>query len=227
MEHDNTYVVATADALMDEVIKRRGKKNLVYSSNGVDYNFFKNFDEEFSFDEDFNKVLSIGKPIVMYYGALANWVDYDLIKSLAKTNKYSIVLFGVKYDSSFDDNLKSVNNVFFLGKRDYKVLKNYARCADVLMIPFKINDITKSTNPVKIFEYMALHKPIVTTNMPECRKYRSVMIGHDKEEFIGLIAKAMDMRVDSNYIKLLDKEALENDWSKKAKAIVDMIKKDE
>jgi len=35
------------------------------------------------------------------------------------------------------------------------------------------------------------------------------------------------MRVDSNYIKLLDKEALENDWSKKAKAIVDMIKKDE
>lgn len=227
MEHDNTYVVATADALMDEVIKKRGKKNLVYSSNGVDYNFFKSFDEEFSFDADFNKVLSIGKPIVMYYGALANWVDYDLIKSLAKTNKYSIVLFGVKYDSSFDDNLKSVNNVFFLGKRDYKVLKNYARCADVLMIPFKINDITKSTNPVKIFEYMALHKPIVTTNMPECRKYKSVMIGHDKEEFIELIAKAMDMRVDSNYIKLLDKEALENDWSKKAKAIVDMIKKDE
>ena len=39
MEHDNTYVVATADALMDEVIKRRGKKNLVYSSNGVDYKF--------------------------------------------------------------------------------------------------------------------------------------------------------------------------------------------
>lgn len=227
MEHDNTYVVATADALMDEVIKRRGKKNLVYSSNGVDYNFFKSFDEEFSFDADFNKVLSIGKPIVMYYGALANWVDYDLIKSLAKTNKYSIVLFGVKYDSSFDDNLKSVSNVFFLGKRDYKVLKNYARCADVLMIPFKINDITKSTSPVKIFEYMALHKPIVTTNMPECRKYRSVMIGHDKKEFIELIAKAMDMRVDSNYIKLLDKEALENDWSKKAKAIVDMIKKDE
>lgn len=107
------------------------------------------------------------------------------------------------------------------------MLKNYARCADVLMIPFKINDITKSTSPVKIFEYMALHKPIVTTNMPECRKYKSVMIGHDKEEFIGLIAKAMDMRVDSNYIKLLDKEAKENDWSKKAKAIVDMIKKDE
>ena len=103
------------------------------------------------------------------------------------------------------------------------MLKYYAAKADVLTIPFLINDITRSTSPVKIFEYMALHKPIVTTDMNECRKYESVLIGHNHEEFIALLDKAMTLREDQDYIALLDKEARENDWSMKARAITDMI----
>ena len=137
--------------------------------------------------------------------------------------KYSVVLFGIKYDESFDQNLSGEENIYFMGPRDYKVLKYYAAKADVLTIPFLINDITRSTSPVKIFEYMALHKPIVTTDMNECRKYASVLIGHDHGEFIALLDKAMTLREDPDYIALLDKEARENDWSMKAKAITDMI----
>ena len=70
---------------------------------------------------------------------------------------------------------------------------------------------------------MALHKPIVTTDMNECRQYGSVLIGHDHEEFIALLDKAMALREDPDYIALLDKEARENDWSMKAKAIIDML----
>lgn len=93
----------------------------------------------------------------------------------------------------------------------------------MLTIPFLINDITRSTSPVKIFEYMALHKPIVTTDMNECRKFESVLIGHDHKEFIALLDKAMSLREDQDYIALLDKEARENDWSMKAKSIVDIL----
>ena len=157
----------------------------------------------------------------MYYGALAKWFDYDLIKKLAHTNKYSIVLFGIKYDESFDENLSNEKNIYFMGPRDYKVLKEYARCADVLTIPFVINNITLATSPVKIFEYMALLKPIVTTDMPECRKYKSVLIGHNHEEFIKKIDEALKLKNAKKYITLLDKEAKENDWSKKAKAIIE------
>lgn len=227
MNNIDTYVVVTADALKEEVIKRRGNKNIVYSSNGVDYKFISSIDNKFKFDDDFNEILKIGKPIVMYYGAMASWFDYDLVKDIAKTNKYSVVLIGVKYDVSFDNEFKGVSNVYFLGKREYSVLKNYASKASVLIIPFKINDITKATNPVKIFEYMALCKAIVTTDMPECRKYKSVLIGHDNKEFIKMLEKGIKLNNDKKYIDLLKKEALENDWSNKAKAIVDLIKKDE
>jgi hypothetical protein len=47
------------------------------------------------------------------------------------------------------------------------------------MIPFRINEITEAVSPIKLFEYMALGRPIVTTDMAESRKYRS---GHKNAE---------------------------------------------
>lgn len=227
MSHDNIYVIVTAKLLEEDVIKHRGTKNLAFSSNGVDYEFFLDFDETYELDEEFKEIRKKEKPIIMYYGALAKWFDYDLIKKLAKTDKYSIVLFGIKYDGSYDESITNEKNIYFMGPKDYKVLKNYARCADILTIPFKINNITKSTSPVKIFEYMALHIPIVTTDLNECRKYKSVLIGKNHEEFIKKIEEARALKDNKEYIKLLDKEAKENDWKEKAKAIIDLIKVDE
>ena len=213
MNHDNIYVIVTAKLLEEDVIKHRGAKNLAFSSNGVDYEFFEHFDKNYKFEKEFQEILDKKKPIVMYYGALAKWFDYDLIKKLAKTNRYSIVLFGIKYDESYDESgIDNEKNIYFLGSRDYKVLKYYAKEADVLTIPFKINNITKATSPVKIFEYMALHKPIVTT---------------DLNEFEEKLEEAMRLRNDKKYIALLDKEAKENDWSKKAEVIINLIEKDE
>ena len=227
MDNKDVYVVVTADALEKDVISQRGKTNMVFSSNGVDYDFFKTYNKNYKYENEFQEISNKKKPIIMYYGALAKWFDYDLIKKLAYSNKYSIVLFGIKYDESFDENLSNEKNIYFMGPRDYKVLKEYAKYADILTIPFVINNITLATSPVKIFEYMALHKPIVTTDMPECRKYKSVLIGHNHDEFIKKIDEALKLKNDKKYIELLDKEAKENDWSKKAKAIIDLIKRDE
>ncbi|MGN1379583.1 MAG: glycosyltransferase [Bacilli bacterium] len=222
----NVYVVVTADNLKEDVINKRGKDNLIFSSNGVDYEFFQHIDKNFKLEKEFTKCLN--KPCICYYGALASWVDYDLIKKINDLNKYNIVLFGIKYDESFDKSeIDKLKNVYFFGPRDYKVLKNYANKMDVMMIPFVLNDITASTNPLKLFEYMALGKPIITTDMIECRKYKSVLIGKNHEDFIKKIDIALTKKNDKKYIELLKKEAKENDWSNKAKVIIDYIKKDE
>ncbi len=228
MTHPDTYVVVTADLLREDVTAKRGDKNLAFSSNGVDYSFFESFDEHYAFEDEFEAITEKGKPVLCYYGALAKWFDYDLLKKLAATDRYSIVLFGIKYDESYDENLNGTEeNIYFLGARDYSVLKNYARRCDLLMIPFVINDITRATSPVKIFEYMALHKPIVTTDMNECRKYASVLIGHDHDEFLAQVEEGLKKAENTDYVALLDREARENDWSMKARAIIDVIAKDE
>ncbi|MBQ6703107.1 MAG: glycosyltransferase [Clostridia bacterium] len=223
MSNKDVFVVVTADLLKQDVINHRGETNMVMSSNGVDYSFFEEIDKDFDFMPEFKAVLEKGKPIMCYYGALAKWFDYDLVKKIAKTDRYSVVLFGIKYDESFDENMKDEENVYFLGPVDYKILKNYAARCDILTIPFLINDITKATSPVKLFEYMALHKPIVTTDMNECRKYESVLRATNADDFIAKLDCAMELKNDEKYMALLDKEARENDWSMKAKAIIDLI----
>ena len=227
MKDPEIFVVVTAGALERDVLEKRGRQRLVYSGNGVDYTHFHDeVDEDFVPDEDFRKIIDSGKPVIGYYGALAKWFDYDLIKEIDAAGKYQLILLGIKYDDSFDRaGLDRCRNVHFCGSRDYHVLQNYASKIDILTIPFLINDITKATSPVKLFEYMALNKPIVTTVMDECRKYEYVLIGHDHREFMEQLDRAMDLREDPAYRALLDKEALENTWAEKAKSILDELKK--
>lgn len=222
MSDEKILVVVTADALWQDVVSKRGEKNLVFSGNGVDYQHFHNAaDADYPFEKEFTDILKSGQPIIGYYGALAKWFDYELVRKVAQTGKYQIVLFGIKYDDSFEKaGLDKCPNVHFLGSRDYSVLQNYAGKMDILTIPFLINDITKATSPVKLFEYMALNKPIVTTDMDECRKYESVLIGRTHEEFIEKLDEAAAKRGDKAYHALLDREALENTWEEKAKAIL-------
>jgi len=224
-DKENVFVIVTADRLEKDVIEKRGKEKLAFSCNGVDYEHFANIDTGFIFDKDFEKILKMKKPIIGYYGALASWMDYELVKYLAKNRpNYNIVFFGVKYDDSLEKSkILDCSNVFFLGKRDYKILKNYANKFDVCTIPFKINDITRATSPVKLFEYMALGKPIVTTQMDECKKYNSVMIANNEKEFLDLIDTALNKNNNEDYLELLKQEAIENTWNKKADIIIDLL----
>lgn len=217
-------VVVTAELLRRDVIARRGARNLIYATNGVDYAFFRRW-ESYGFEPAFREILGRGKPIACYYGAMASWLDYALLRRIAAEGKYSLVLIGVKYDASFDQELRGVRGVDFLGPRDHRVLKYYAREAAALLLPFAINEVTCSASPVKLFEYMALQKPIVSTDIDECRKYRSVLIGKTHTEFLRQLDRAIRLGGDNDYLALLDAEARANDWSEKARAIVRGLEK--
>ena len=228
-EENEIFVVVTADEIQKDVISKRGTKKLVFSCNGVDYEHFNKINENIKYDKKFEEIIAENKPIIGYYGALASWFDYDMIKYLAeKRPEYNIVLLGIKYDDSFDKaDLNSKDNIYFLGSKDYEELPNYASKFDVCTIPFLINDITQATSPLKLFEYMALRKPIVTTAMKECKKYKSVVIANNKDEFVDKVDDAIKLgkNKDDEYYKILKKEALENTWGSKAKLILEMLEK--
>lgn len=223
---NDVFIIVTADRLEEDVISKKDNKKIAMACNGVDYEHFKNIDNEYVLDEKFQSILKSKKYIIGYYGALASWMDYDLVRYLAENRpNYNIVFFGVKYDDAYKKSkIDEMKNVYFLGNKEYSILQNYATYFDVCTIPFKINEITNATSPVKLFEYMALEKPIVTTDMCECRKYKSVLIAKDKEQFVELIDKAVNLKDDNEYKKLLRKEALENTWDKKAQIVVNLLK---
>ena len=225
---EDVLVVATADLLRDDVLSKRGDKNFVFSTNGVDYGFFKDLSGTAPRDEKLDEAISRGLPTVGYYGAMASWLDYDLLKKIDETNRFTFILIGIRYDDSLDNSgVLDLKNIVFLGSKEYSTLKYYASKIDVLTIPFIINDITKATSPLKLFEYMALGKPIVTTAMNECMKYETPLIAHDRDEFIKLLDAALAKRDDKEYLAALEREAKENSWDGKTEAIIQMIRKAE
>jgi hypothetical protein len=70
---------------------------------------------------------------------------------------------------------------------------------------------------------MALGHPIVSTAMPECSKYQSVLIGKTASDFIKKIDKALTMKGDEEYRQILFEEARENSWENKAEVIVQAL----
>jgi glycosyltransferase involved in cell wall biosynthesis len=204
-------VCVTAERLHDRVLAAR--PDAILCPNGVHYDHFA-LRREPSIPADLVRIIASGKPIVGYYGALAKWFDYELVKWLAnRCPQYEFVLIGTNYDHSLSkQSLHRFENLHWLGEKKYEELPAYAHYFDVATIPFVINEITLSTSPVKLFEYMAAGKPIVTTDLPECRKYRSVLLARDREEFAAQLGKAIELAGDADYRETLSEEAHANTW---------------
>ncbi|MEY8254624.1 glycosyltransferase [Clostridium perfringens] len=222
IEDKSNIAVGSADKLIEEIEEIRGKENVAMITNGVQYDHWQYRSDEVP--EKLKDIVSKGNPIIGYFGALAKWFDYELLKKVAKERpNYEIVLIGFLYDNSFKDSkIDEIENVHYLGIVDYKELNQYSQYFTISTIPFLLNDITESTSPVKLFEYMAMGHPIVTTDMRECRKYKSVLIGKSHEDFIEKLDFALTLDKKDEYYNYLKEEALANTWREKA-AILDRL----
>jgi len=174
-----------------------------------------------------NAIKKENKAIIGYYGALADWFDYDLMHQLALArHDLNFVLLGPDHDGSLaQSGLYALPNVKYLGPKPYSELPAYLSNFDVAILPFKVNKITESTSPVKLFEYMAGRKPIVSTPLREVLQYSCVLIGRDMQEFSLRLDEALAMKKDTSYITLLEQTARDNDWNQRAVQILTTIDK--
>jgi glycosyltransferase involved in cell wall biosynthesis len=212
LKDERVVVVATSDQLVEEVQEFRSK-NFVLSTNGVDLDHWRI--PKGKPPSDLGPALN-GNLIVGYHGALAKWMDYDLLRIIADAGPYEVVLIGHEHDGAFaESGLKHHPRVHFLGSKTYFELNTYTVHYDIAMLPFKKTNLTQAVSPVKIFEYMAARKPVVTTDLRECKKYQSCLIASTHIEFLEQLKNAAGLRNDLNYLRLLDKEASENSWERK------------
>jgi hypothetical protein len=218
-----SLVVATAQKLLEQVKPIR--PDALLNPNGVDYEHFQatRYPATFAVPSDLQPVLAEGKPVIGYYGALAHWFDYELLAAVSNFRPdWNFILIGPDYDGSLTrSRLLEQANVRWLGVRDYDYLPRYLRCFDVASIPFKVNDITCSTSPLKLFEYMAGGKPVVITPMSESMRTEGVLVADGPEQFIQKVEEALNLRHDADYLALIDRVARENTWNNRAASILE------
>lgn len=173
---------------------------------------------------DLRAILSEGKPVIGYYGALAAWFDYPLLDSLCNLRSdLEFVLIGPDYDGSLPPALLEHPNLHWLGVKPYEQLPRYLLYFTVAMIPFQLNDITHSTSPLKLFEYMAGGKPVVITPMEESMRTPGVLVASDVHSFSQQIDRALILRHDPAYLLQLEQVSEQNTWDIRARQILSAL----
>ena len=199
----------------------KNKKGAVLVSNAVNPEDFINENKEMP--EALKNIVG-EKKIIGYFGAIEDWFDWEIIKKIDQIGLYNIVLIGT-VNSSYDVEALGLKNTYFLGKIEYHELKKYGKFFDVAIIPFVVNELTNSVSPIKFFEYIALNKPIISTNINEIKKYSTTTIKIiDKETEIKTVIEQL-LNLEEKQIKKENMELLENNtWDNRFQIIQKLFK---
>ena len=195
--------------------------------NAVDVRHFKPLDE--SELELPAEVLKIPKPIIGYLGGLSDRVDIPLLNMLsAKHLEWSFVLMGRLLDkiekSIICKRFIERGNVYVLGSRPFEQLPRYLNAFNVCILPLDVNHpFNINCSPLKLYEYLATGKPIVSTDLPHVRKFKDVVrIGRNVDDIANLIKKCFNEK-DSLKEKRIAM-AKENTWEKRVTEMLTTIK---
>jgi len=220
-----TVVSSVAGRLHEQALPAR--PDALYLPNGVDYPHFATAGPPITNDAGLARLMRENKPIAGYYGALAEWFDYELLESVARLRSdWSFLLIGPKYDLSLrtrGSSLLKLPNVRWIGHRKYELLGAYLHSFDVAMIPFVINDVTLATSPLKLYEYFAGGKPVVTTAMPECQLFSEVRIARDCHEFSRALDLAKNDGEDEDFVGRLQSLAKQNSWANRVTLVLEHL----
>jgi GT2 family glycosyltransferase/glycosyltransferase involved in cell wall biosynthesis/SAM-dependent methyltransferase len=204
---ESDVVFVSARNLQDKCARLNVPALLV--RNAVDFDFFTQPSEDIEIE-------GASRPVVGYYGAIADWIDLDLVCEVAALRPgYTFVLIGQVFGRD-TSRLEKLPNVRLLGHKPYELLPAYLRQFDVCHIPFLLNDVTFATDPVKLYEYLSLGKPVVSTDLPELAYCRDlVLVASAASEYAEAIDQALKLRGPED-VRRRQEFALKNTWQLRA-----------
>jgi glycosyltransferase involved in cell wall biosynthesis len=135
---------------------------------------------------------SMSRPIIGFWGLLDRWVDLGILESIARARpKWTVLLIGrTAVDVSV---LKCLPNVVFAGVKPYSELPNWAKVIDVCILPFTQTSLMVQSSPLKLREYLAAGKPIVSVPLPEAKLLgKALLTAEDGPGFVRAIEEALD-----------------------------------
>lgn len=209
----SSHLVASAQTLRKQLADRE-RRGVHLIPNAFNDRLFDN-DISYQMPED---IKDIRRPIIMYIGALwGSWFDWDLLVQCAnELSGHEFVLIG-NVTAEIESNVGNIENVRFLGLKPQRELPGYLHYADVCIIPFKNNDVTHFVNPLKVYEYLAMHVPVVTTAMSELKDIPGVKICDSYSHFISELKNADKSKLD---VVLIASFLAKNNWKDRVSKLI-------
>lgn len=207
-----------SSSLMNEDSESTAKAFFI--DHGVDFDYFKNAGMQNHLPND---VKEIPRVRVGFIGGIdSHTFDPELFKEVAaRLPDFNFVMVGA---CSLPEGWCREKNVFFLGRKDYSEVAHYMAACDILIMPWNNSDWIKACNPIKLKEYMAVGRPIVSTPFDELKKYKEfIYISENVSEFVNAIVEASKKEVN---LEKFHAVVQEHTWESKRKISEDILKRE-
>lgn len=182
-------------------------------NNGVDTDVFSDkylSDQLPLSDSKLRQVKKTYKATIGYVGTIADWIDWQTILKASLIFNDMAFCFVGPIGSEPPKVIVDKENIFFFGPVPYKSVPLYLNEFDILLYPFILNDIILAVDPVKIYEYLAMNKPVICINNSETLKFAGyVRLYNNSQEFLDAISyyRTSDKKLNSRSF------ALDENWN--------------
>jgi glycosyltransferase involved in cell wall biosynthesis len=213
-------IVFVASATLLDAKKRLNQRTFV-NPHGVDTEHFQIAQVAGEIPAD---IAALSRPIVGFFGLIEAWINLDLIEYVARRRpNWTFAMIGraaVQHAG-----VTGCKNVVFLGAKPYALLPAYGRVFDVAVIPYHLTQQVLHANPLKLREYLAMGKPVVSVRTPEIDRFADVVrIADTPEEFLNHL-DAVLAKPDSTFeIERRMERVAESSWASRVGTALTRIK---
>ena len=171
--------------------------------------------------------LAEDRPVLGFLGALFEWIDQDLLVAVARAIPHAqLVLVGPTRPSVPLDRLASLPNVLLFPAQPFDLVPRWMQTFDVCLAPFKRDLISEMADPLKIYEYLALGKPVVSTHrFGPPGDTPPMWVGHTAEEFLAAIAQALEQKSQDTHGRTT--YAARHTWAARTDALLEALARQE
>jgi glycosyltransferase involved in cell wall biosynthesis len=209
---DAYRLVATAPSLVNH-LEKVAARPVTLLPNAVNLNVFS-LERQYTRPADWPD----SEWAVIYTGSLyGSWFDWDLLVEVARYYPQAAVVVIGDYRGQCPEDLP---NLHFLGLKANRELPAYLAYSTVAIIPWKINNITEATNPIKLYEYLAMGKPVVAPALPTLKDIPGLICVHSRKEFVETIGKARRVLYDLDTVMRFVQE---NSWQARVNQLLGLL----
>lgn len=180
-------VIATSGNLASRA-EELGAKRVLLVSNGVDRAFFERPVPPLS------AIAALPQPRILYAGAVESWFDWRLIIHAARERpNYSFAIVG---RIGMEPPAPLPGNIHLMGQRPYHEMPAFMQASSVGIVPFASNhleDAVQAINPLKLYEYLAAGRPVVSSIRPPDLQCEGLFIYTNREEFLESLDEAIGL----------------------------------
>lgn len=168
-----------------------------------------------------NIIDSITTKKIIYIGTISEWFDFDLLlRSLSEFSNITYVLVGPT-----EVPIPEHKQIVHVPPIEHRFIFKFMDKADALVMPFKVNELVLSVNPVKVYEYIYSGKPSIVTSYCETEKFKDLVYLYASPiEFCDSLERALYV---DNPNKISDSERMafgrNNTWRSRVNTMLDKL----